>query len=97
MFNVLFTSDSNDSAVIALSEKNSSIVGPSVFPDFFLSSLAKENKKFISFCKVFIDENTFRSRFSWSITFQFPSFFINIVSGSSRDKPNNNVGGLVCF
>ena len=50
---------------------------------------------FISFCKVFIDENTFRVRFSWSITFQFPSFFINIVSGSSRDKPNNDVGGLV--
>jgi len=44
---------------------------------------------FISFCKVFIDENTFRGRFSWSITFQFPSFFINIVSGSSRDKPNS--------
>ena len=52
---------------------------------------------FISFCKVFIDEKTFRVRFPWSITFQFPSFFINIVSGSSRDKPNNNVGGLVCF
>ena len=32
MFNVLFTSDSNNSAVIALSKKNSSIVGPNVFP-----------------------------------------------------------------
>jgi len=52
---------------------------------------------FISFCKVFIDENMFRGRFPWSITFQFPSFFINIVSGSSRDKSNNNVWGLVCF
>jgi len=40
---------------------------------------------FISFCKVFIDENMFRD------------IFINIVSGSSRDTPNNNVGGLVCF
>jgi len=37
MFNVLFTSDSNNSAVIALSEKNSSIVGPNVFlVNFFL-------------------------------------------------------------
>jgi len=47
MFNVLFTSDSNNSAVIALSEKNSSIVGPNVFPVkffsfFFLGSIEKE-------------------------------------------------------
>jgi len=43
---------------------------------------------FISFCKVFIDENTFRVRFSWSITFQLPSFFINIVSGSFEKLPD---------
>jgi len=49
MFNVLFTSDSNNSAVTALSEKNSFIVGPNVFPvKFFLSSLAKENKCLVS-------------------------------------------------
>jgi len=32
MLNVLFTSDSNDSTVIALSEKDSSIVDPNVLP-----------------------------------------------------------------
>ena len=33
--------------------------------------------------------------FLGALLIRFPSFFINIVSGSSRDKPNNNVGGLV--
>ena len=37
MSNVLFTSDSSNSAVIALSEKNSSIVGPNVSPVKFFS------------------------------------------------------------
>jgi len=37
MFSVLFTSDSNDSAVPALSEKNSSIVDPNIFPVKFFS------------------------------------------------------------
>ena len=50
----------------------------------------------ISFYKVFIDENTFRGRFPWGNIFQFLSFLISIVSGSSRDK-SNNVGVLLVF
>ena len=80
-------SDSNDFTIIGLSKVNSSIVGPDVFPTKSFSFVISEVKQlFTFFGKVFIDENTLGGRFSSISIFYFLPFFINIVSGFSRDK-----------
>jgi len=64
VFKVFSTSDSNGFSVIALSTMNSSIVGPNVFPvKFFSFFISQVKQNLLLFCKVFIDENTFRGRF----------------------------------
>jgi len=58
-------SDRNEFAVISLSEVNSSIVGPDVFPAKFFSFVISQVKQlFIFFSKVFINKNTLGGRFS---------------------------------